>query len=83
VDVFHSGRLRNDEILIAAVQGFTTEVVGGQILSLQMCSRRTVEDDDFFFQEIKKRFHGTRIAETATATPESTGIAVRVNISSG
>jgi len=43
VDILHSGRLRDHKDLIAAVQLLPAEIIGRQILTLQMRAGRPVE----------------------------------------
>ena len=49
-----SGRFREHKIFVAAVQVFSPEIVGGEILALEMRSGRAVEHDDLLAHHFQK-----------------------------
>lgn len=59
--VFNSARLRDNEILITAVEMLAPEVICRKVLPLQVCSSSAIEDDNFFFQYVEERFAHCRL----------------------
>ena len=53
MDFFHGFRIRDDEVVVAAVVLFAAEVFGGQVLELQAGAHGTVEDEHFLFEGVE------------------------------
>jgi hypothetical protein len=53
MDFFHGFGIRDDEVVVASVVLLAAEMFGGQVLGLQACSHRAVEDEDFLFEGVE------------------------------
>jgi hypothetical protein len=54
VDIFDCIRTRYEQVLVAAFETWSTEVVERQVLDLEVRSHRSVEDDDSFFNGVEQ-----------------------------
>jgi hypothetical protein len=54
MNVLHGTGARDHQVLVASVELFSSEVVGGESLPLEMGTGCPVKDDDLFVQNVQE-----------------------------